>query len=264
MGIKRIIITLIAVVTLSGCATEIKLADQFIQQSRETRVAVYFPENAKVTLVQDENGTYSQVLDSMNQNMFLDIMYAAYADGLRNYGLDVYIPENQDEIQIDSTHWLVILSQMEIQGLYSEYVDHLFDYIEDYDYTFSLNTVNVASWFDINDGEWRPTLFDEHNLMDDFKSYVTRDRERGTQYHYNITPLKADDVYDYAVYLGKRYAEFTYDYMLNRHVASEMAKDNRLARFKLRWDPQEKGFYFLQDEEGFLELKTENRELSAL
>lgn len=242
------------VVTLAGCGTEFKMANAFLAQSKGARVAVYFPEDAQVTLIQDTDGSYTQVLDSINQNMFLDILYAAYADALRKYDLDVYIPEDQDNIQVDSTHWLVILSNMEIQGLFTDYVDYLFDFVDEYEYTFPLNTVNVASWFDINDGEWHPTLFDEHNLRDDFKSYVTHSRENGTQYHYDITPLKADDVYNYAVYLGKRYADFTYNYMMNRYIRSSMAKNNTEARFKLRWDPSEKGFEYLPEEEEFIEL----------
>jgi hypothetical protein len=257
MKIKHFIIGVILAMTLASCGTEFKLAKSFVDRSKDARVAVYFPEAVKVTLIQDKDGDYTQVLDSVNQNMFLDIMYAAYADALRHYGLDVYIPEDQDHVQVDSTHWLVILSNMEIQGLYTDYVDHLFDFTDEYDYTFALNTVNVASWFDINDGEWHPTLFDEHNLRDDFDSYVTHGWEQGTQYHYNITPLKTGDVYNYAVYLGKRYAEYTYDYMMNRYVVSEMAKNGKMARFKLRWDPDAKAYYFLPEEEEFIELRGE-------
>lgn len=243
--------------TFASCGTEFKLAKSFAEQSQNTRVAVYFPETAQVTLIQDKEGDYSKALDSVNQNMFLDIMYASYADALRQQGLDVYIPDDQDHIQVDSTHWLVILSKMEIQSLYTDFVDHLFDFMNEYDYTFALNTVNVASWFDINDGEWRPTLFDEHNLKDDFSSYVTHSRENGTQYHYNITPLKADDVYNYAVYLGKRYAEFTYDYMMNRYIESDLAKKNLRPRFKIHWNPGEKTYEYLLEDEEFIELKAE-------
>ena len=244
-------------VTFASCGSEFKLAKSFAEQSQRTRVAVYFPETVQVTLIQDKEGNYTKVLDSVNQNMFLDIMYASYADALRQQGLDVYIPDDQDHIQVDSTHWLVILSKMEIQGLYTEYVDHLFDFLNEYNYPFALNTVNVASWFDINDGEWHPTLFDEHNLKDDFSSYVTRSRENGTQYHYNITPLKADDVYNYAVYLGKRYAEFTYDYMMNRYIESDLAKKSLYPRFKIHWNPGEKTYEYLLEDEEFIELKAE-------
>lgn len=258
MKAKSIIVVVLAAVLLASCGSEFKLAKSFTTQAQQTRVAVYFPETVQVTLLPDGEGDYSEVLDSVNQNMFLDIMYAAYADGLRHCGMDVYIPEDQDHIQIDSTHWLVILSNMEIQGMYSDYVDRLFDFLSEYEYTFALNTVNVASWFDINDGQWHPTVFDEHNLRDDFDSYITHSRETGTQYHYNITPLKAADVYNYAVYLGKRYAEFTYDYMMNRYIDSSLEKRNVYPRFRLHWDSTENSYNYLMDDEGFIEVRTEN------
>lgn len=257
MRIKNIILGLITALLLSSCATEFKLANKFLGQSPDMMVAVYFPEEAKVTLVQDSDGTYTKVLDSLNQDMFLDIMYAAYADELGKYKVNVYIPDDPDAVQVDSTHWLVLLSQVEIQGLFTEYVDQLFDFTDEYAYNFSLNTVNVASWFDVNDGEWRPTLFDEYNLTDQFESHVSYSRQDGTQYHYNITPLKLEDVYDFAVFLGKRYAAFTYDYMMNRYVETEMVAKQQLPRFRLRWDPYEKLFSFQQEGEGFIELKSE-------
>ena len=254
MSIKNSLILALMAVLFASCGSEFKLAKTFTQQVQQTRVAVYFPETVQVTLKPDGDGDYSQVMDSVNQNMFLDIMYAAYADGLRHYGLDVYIPEDQDHVQVDSTHWLVILSNMEIQGYYSDYVDYLYNFLSEYEYTFALNTVNVASWFDINDGEWHPTLFDEHNLMDDFDSHVSYSRENGAQYHYDITSLKADDVYNYAVYLGKRYAEFTYDYMMNRFIDASL---NSRARFKLHWDCGKDSYNYLMEDEGFIEVRGE-------
>ena len=255
MKVKNIIIGIVIAITLSSCGSEFKLANQFVGQSRNMQVAVYFPEEAKVTLIQDNDGTYTQVLDSLNQDMFLDIMYSAYADELGRYQVNVYIPDDPDFVQVDSTHWLVLLSQVEIQGLFTEYVDELFDFIDEYAYNFSLNTVNVASWFDVNDGEWHPTLFDEYNLTDAFSSHVTYSRQEGTQYHYDITPLQLKDVYDFAVFLGKRYAAFTYDYMMNRYVETGMVAKQQLPRFKLRWDPYEKLFSFQQEGEGFIEVK---------
>lgn len=258
MKIKTLFFGLMIAVLFSGCGSEIGLASKFVVQSQRTQAAVYFPEEASVTLIQNTDGTYSNVLDSLDQNAFLDIMYAAYADEMNVYGVQVYIPDDPDQVTVDSTHWLVLLSQVEIQGLFTDYVDHLFDFTDDYEYTFALNTVNVAAWFDINDGEWLPTLYDEHNLMDDFTSYVSQSRSEGAQYHYDITAITIDDVYDYAVYLGKRYATFTYNYMMNRYVCSEMKKRNSDVRFQLRWDPYEKSFYFQPDGEGFVELKSEN------
>ena len=257
MNIRNCIIGLLLAVLLSSCGTEIKLASKFVG-SAKPRAAVYFPEEAQVTYIPDADGNYPNMLDSLDQNAFLDIMYAAYAKEMKVYGVEVYIPEDQDNVPVDSLNWLVVLSKVEIQGLYTDYVDRLFNFFDDYEYTVSLNTVNVAAWFDCNDGQWLPTQFDEYNLMEDFDSYLTKVDADKMEYHYDITPLKMKDIYDYAVFLGKRYAGFTYNYMMNRYIESEMGKNQKTPRFKLRWDPSEDGLFFMEPEEGFLELKTEN------
>ena len=257
MRIRNLLIGVISVLLLSSCGTEIKLAKRYVNESRQYKAAVYFPETAKVTLIQNEDGEYTKVLDSLNQDAFLDIVYASYADAMRDYGVEVYIPEDPDHVQVDSAHWLVVVSQVEIQGLFTPYEVYLFDLIDTYDYMFSLNTVNVAAWFDINDGEWHPTLFCEHNLTDDFSSHVSYNRGEGSRYHYDIKTIKIDDVYNYAAYLGVLYADFTYNNMMNRFISDEMGKNQLVPRFKLRWDPYEKSLFLQEEDEGFVELKSE-------
>ena len=257
MRIRNLIIGVVFVLLLSSCGTEIKLAKRYVNESRQYKAAVFFPEAAKVTLIQNEDGEYTKVLDSLNQDVFLDIVYASYSDAMRDYGVEVYIPEDPDRVQVDSAHWLVVVSQVEIQGLFTTYEDYLFDLIETFEYTFPLNTVNVAAWFDINDGEWHPTLFCEHNLRDDFSSRVARTTE-GSRYYYDIKTLKINDIYNYAAYLGALYADFTYNNMMNRYISDQMGKSQLVPRFKLRWDPYEKSFYFQEEEEGFIELIIEN------
>lgn len=256
MKTKGLIIGTLTALLLSSCSMEVKMAKQFVGQSQQVKAAVYFPEEAKVVLVQNEEGAYSKVLDSLNQDAFLDIVYVSYSEAMRSYGVEVYVPESADEVPVDSIQWLVVLSQMEIQGRFTPYVDYYFDLIDDYEYEFPLNTVNVASWFDINDGEWRPTSFCEHNLTDDFSSKVSLGKG-GYQYHYEIKTITIDDVYNYAVFLGRMYADYTFNGMMNRYIKDKMAKEGREPLFKLRYDPYEKALNIQEEDEGFVELKSE-------
>ena len=257
MRIRGLIIAMLAAVLFSGCGSELRLARRFVEQSKQCQAAVYFPEEAQVTLIQSEDGEYTKVLDSLDQNAFLDIVYAAYAEELRHCGVEVYVPEDPDNIAVDTAHWLVVLPRVEIQGLFTPYVDQLFDLIDSYEYSFLLNTVNVAAWFDIDDGQWLPTLYYEHNLRDDFRSRMSRSRENGLQYHYDIQTLTSDDVYNYAVFLGRRYADYTFNYMMNRYVSREMARKDAVPRFKLGWDPDGETLFLLEEEEAFITLETE-------
>ena len=243
---------------LTGCRTDLKLAKSYIEERSDIQAAVYFPEKAEVKVeYSTQLNKKTEILNDFSQDLFLDLMYRAYADAMGAYGVEVYIPENIDNVRVDSLHWLVMLSRMEISGRITEYEDYLFSDTDQYSYNYPLNTVNVASWFEINDGEWKPVLFCEHNLIDGFDSHTDYSFWTGQlDYNYSIDTLKLKDVYNYAVYLGKLYAGYTYDYMMNKYVDAGMRKKNLdyLDRDLLRYDPYKKELRYAEDDDRFVEI----------
>ena len=252
-----IVIGLWLVMLLSGCQAEKKLAKQYVVERPTIEAAVYFPEQAEVKVEYNTQlGKQTEVLQGFSQDLFLDVMYNSYAQTLGDYGVQVYVPENMDEVPVDSTHWLVMLSRMEITGRITEYEDYLFSDTDEYSYKHPLNTVNVASWFEINDGDWKPVLFSEHNLMDGFDSRADFSIWTNTiDYHYTIDTLKLNDVYNYAVYLGKLYAGYTYDYMMNSYVGAELKERGYAYQIMLRYDPYKKQLRFTEEDDCFVEIK---------
>ena len=258
---KRIIkITLLGSLmafVLSSCQTELKLAKKYMAERPTIEAAVYFPERAEVkTEFNTQYGKQTEVLNGFDQDAFLDIMYNAYAETMGLYGVEVYVPDDINNVPVDSTHWLVMLSRMEISGRITEYEDYLFSDTDQYSYKHPLNTVNVASWFEVNDGNWKPVLFCEHNLMDGFDSKT--DYSFWTQkidYSYTIDTLELKDVYNYAVYLGKLYAGYTYDYMLNSYIGKEFKKKGYTYQLLLRYDPYLKQLRYADEGDQFIEIK---------
>ena len=253
----KMLMAVLFLLAFTACQTELKLAKNFVAEQSNTRVAVYFPEKADVKV--EYNTQYqmqTNVLQDFSYDLFLDVLYNAYADGLQAYGLDVYIPEDADNVMVDSVNWLVMLSRMEISGRITEYEDYLFSDTDEYSYKHPLNTVNVASWFEICDGEWKPVLFCEHNLIDGFDSHTDYSFWAGKiDYSYTIDTLQLNDVYNYAVYLGKLYAEYTYDYMMNDYVKAELRKKDAMYQLLLRYDPYKKKLRYAQEDEYFIEVK---------
>lgn len=251
-------IGLLFALLLSSCQTEMKLAKKYVAERTDIQAAVYFPEQAEVKVEYNTQlGKKTEVLNGFNQDLFLDVMYNAYAEEMGHYGVEVYIPENMDQVPVDSTHWLVMLSRMEISGRITEYEDYLFSDSDEYSYKHALNTVNVASWFEINDSVWLPVLYCEHNLMDGFDSKT--DYSFWTQkldYTYTIDTLDLEDVYNYAVYLGKLYAGYTYDYMMNSYVGAELKKQysGYWEQYLLRYDPYKKQLRYAEEGDGFVEI----------
>lgn len=255
---KRLVyIALLLVVTLSGCQTELKLAKKYMAERNGIQAAVYFPEQAIVKAEYNtQYGRQTEVLNGFSQDLFLDVMYNAYAEEMGRYGVEVYVPADIDNVTVDSTHWLVMLSRMEISGRITEYEDYLFSDTYEYSYKHPLNTVNVASWFEINDGDWKPVQFCEHNLMDGFDSKTDYSFwTNKIDYSYTIDTLELKDVYNYSVYLGKLYAGYTYDYMMNSYVGDELKKKGYSYQMLLRYDPYKKHLRYAEEEEGFVEVE---------
>ena len=241
---------------LTSCQTEKKLAKKYLAERPNIEAAVYFPEKADVKVEYNTQlGKQTEVLNGFNQDLFLDVMYNAYAQGMGDYGVNVYIPEDIDKVPVDSTHWLVMLSRTEISGRITEYEDYLFSDTDEYSYKHPLNTVNVASWFEVNDGDWKPVLFCEYNLMDGFDSKTDFNFwENKIEYNYTIDTLELKDVYNYAVYLGKLYAAYTYDYMMNSYVGKELQKMSYGYQIMLRYDPYKKQLRYAEEDDGFVEI----------
>ena len=242
---------------LSSCTIEKRYAKSFIEQSKDAQVAVYFPEKASVTNKLNVTlNRYSTVLNGFSQDEFLDIMYNAYAERLRDYNLNVYIPADPDNVTIDSVHWLVTLSNIEITGEIIEYEDYVFYNTHENFYKHNLNAVNVASWFELNNGNWLPVQYGEHNLLDGFTSKANAGWLQALNYDYSIDTLKLADVYNYAAYLGKLYAGYTFDTFMNRYISEELKKlDGEPALF-LRYDPYRKMYVYLymDDDDKFIEI----------
>ena len=252
-----IVLGLLMAFVLTSCQTELKLAKKYMEERPHIEAAVYFPEKAEVKVeYNSQYGKQTEVLNGFSQDMFLDIMYNAYAQTMGDYGVNVYVPEDIDKVPVDTTHWLVMLSRVEVSGRITEYEDYLFSDTDEYSYKHPLNTVNVASWFEVNDGDWKPVLFCEHNLMDGFDSKT--DYSFWTQkidYSYTIDTLDLQDVYNYAVYLGKLYAGYTYDYMLNRYIGTELKKKGYGYQIMLRYDPYKKQLRYAEEDDYFVEIK---------
>lgn len=240
---------------LTGCSTDKKLAKSYVAEHTGIQAAVYFPEKAEVK--SEYNTTYgqSEVLKGFSQDLFLDVMYGAYADAMKVYDVNVYVPEDIDNVPVDSVHWLVMLSRTEITSRIMEYEDVLFSDYDEISYKHPLNEVNVASWFEVNDGEWKPVLFCEHSLVDGFESSTDYSMWSGTlDYNSTIDTLELNDVYNYAVYLGKLYAGYTFDYMMNNYVGNELKKMNYDYQILFRYDPYKKKVQFAEEGDGFVEI----------
>lgn len=255
---RYLLCLLVTLLLLTGCSIETRLAKRFIRQSEGADIAVYFPETALLSDVRPLDSVCSAALtDSLNADLFLDLMYNAYSQELQRHKLNVYYPDDPDNVQVDSLHWLALLTQVDIQEGTVEYMDYGYG-PRNYRYYYPLQCVNVASWFDFNNGEWSNTQFHELNLTDGFSSEASY--KHGTfEYSHKIDTLHTENLYDFAVFLGKLYASYTFDHFMNRYVAEKMRGMNKSQQTLLHYDIGKNVLYYRNEGEGFFDLSEDRQ-----
>lgn len=145
--------------------------------------------------------------------------------GLRKLGIEVFTEEQLPEfMNVEHKSYKVMVAQMELEeDIYPYRAEEVFFdsvlFFEDFD----LNVVNLNSWFEIaklNDPEADDhLLYASHYAMDGLEGrFISNLFTDEVKFHYNLFPMKTEDVYTLAAMLGEKYAGYIYDYLLNEYI----------------------------------------------
>lgn len=254
---NKILISVIAVLLLASCSQDKKLAQHFIERSNGVKVALFVPNelilnnmrNDSVpheldTLSEAEKIEYLQkqikVINKIDETKFIDILYFAMEKELRSFGLDVeYWPT--DSLAADSTRWVIDIAKIEVTELVKDQRVAAQYYNEIVYVTVPVDVVNVATWFDLNDGMTDETVFTEQNYNNDFDGYFDVDSNGRVFAKIFEESIDMDGFYRFATMLGKLYAGYCYDYLMNGYVDKNLTKVDSTMKF--RYDPYEKYIY---------------------
>ena len=127
---KLILILSAAILLLFSCSEQQSVARRFVKNNRNTVVALYLPDRLeKRNLRNDSIPEYLadsslqtqiaylekqvKVIDKVNDDKYLDIIYLTMQETLKDYGLSVEYWENETS-QPDSTHWVIEIPRIEI------------------------------------------------------------------------------------------------------------------------------------------------------
>lgn len=228
-------------VFLSSCSIERKLAEQFVLKKDSISVLLLPPDfifktNLKTWLIDDyeqlsaedqDRLLYdsSKFLQFIDDTIFLGRYFDAIQSSLRKYGVQVY---RQNEIiefmNVKSTAYQIHLAQLEIEeDIYPYRAEEIFYdsmlFYEDFD----LDQVSINSWFEVsklNDTRAvNNVLFASDNVTDELEGRFTSNIFTGeVKFKYNFFPMKIENVYTLAAFLGEQYAGYIFDYMMNEYV----------------------------------------------
>ncbi len=262
-----ILISALALMFFTGCSPQIKLAKTYVKTFKSVPALVFMPKMVyKYNLKTDSldltgltdmekdsvlwfNSDFIQYIDD---SVFLNNYKKGYLKALKQYGITPYTEENMDDFFAnDSGGFVVNVAQIELEEQYYPYKDEInLDGIS-YSHLHLLNAVDVSSWFEIKfveNPDTTETLFAETLLTDDFEGFFEQNPfSLKIQYFYHLDSLSVKKIYDYAEDLGKIYASYTYDYLLNKYLRTNLPAGEQYNDY-LHYDPDRKTFVFAGDD----------------
>lgn len=262
MRCKILLMSSLISILFTSCSPQKRLAYDFVNKTKGASVAFYVPKELKktnirrdcdpsnidlVTLDEDQLrdtiAARTRIVNKINDDIFLNVLYASFESTLKDY--DLAIEYYDEEIKPDSLHWIIDLSHIEIQ----EYVETLLSHCGvDGNFEFFPSTaVNVASWFEMSDGDTTKLVFTEQNYSGYIEDcYYTLDSLKNLVPNVEMNHVTIDGFYDFAVMLGRLYAGYCYDFFMNEHVKKVMIREKKEYddEIYMRYDPYEMVIYF--------------------
>ena len=265
----KIFISVIITAILVSCSHEKKLATEFASRANTKNIFVLSPDylfktNLKTYLMDslgiadDERKDsllllHSEYLSVLNDSLFIANYIYGYTKTLGKFGFKVF---NQNQtgqfLMNDSNSYQVNIAQIELEETLYSFRDEIMIYDKYFYHDHNLNAVYVNSWFEINN-------LDEHNSEQQiyFTTDLISDVPDGSfdydifsgkvRYMYNIDSLEIKQIYDFAYNLGKVYAGYTFDLLLNDELNRKIDSGKRSSRY-WRYDPDNNVFFPASDD----------------
>lgn len=261
----KVLICSISLALLSvSCSTERKLAIYYAKNASSINAVVLppaflFKVNQKTYLLDSLGITDESIFDSVlyaNSTLlqYIDdsLLISNYIYGFKKelavFGIKVY---NENEmgsfLENDSNAVMVNVAQLELEEVLFPWEDEAQIYDTKYTYSHLLNAIYVNSWIEIG-------RYDQENSQQlvYFASDVTTDIVDGEfnydvfsqkiQYMYNYDSLTVSQLYDYAYVLGRTYAGYTFDLLLNTYLDKKLLNGTRSDKY-WRYDPNKHVFF---------------------
>ena len=267
---KIIIIVSAFILLLVACSEQHGIARRFVKNNRKTVVALYVPHRlVKRNLRNDSIPQHLadsslqthieylekqvKVIDKVDDDKFLDIIYLNMTKVLKDYGLTVEYWEDENS-QPDSTHWVIEIPRIEITEVCDP--QQFCGWVNYHKYCMDVpvDLMNVATWFYMANDTTYTMTFTEQNYFNDTDVVFDVDYQTNKVYARTYCDtISIDGFYNFASILGRLYAGYCYDFMMNKYIDNHNVEPiDTINRY--RYDPYERYFY-RTDRDYLIEIK---------
>lgn len=272
-NINILFLILLAITTVS-CTIEQKMARHYVRNVEKPSLMYISPDfifktNTRPGIIQDDASLdqfekdsilffKSEYLQFLEDSILLNRFNRAYISELKAYGIEVFKEDQMDAfLALEDTSYIVNIAQLELEEYIipirdEEYFDGVVYYRE-----IDLDAVGLNSWFEIstmNDDEDPVVLFASHYVVDDYDGTFRYYPFTGEISHsYAIDSISIDDVYELVSFLGRKYAGYTFDFIMNVYIYSNVPDDVNLKLY-YHYD-RRKGSFIPVDDDRFIPLE---------
>ena len=267
---KFILILFTAVLLLLACSEQQGVARRFVKNNRKTVVALYLPERIEKRNLRNDSipefladsslqtqiaylEKQVKVIDKIDDDKLLDIIYLTMQSTLKDYGLTVEYWETETS-QPDSTHWVIEIPRIEITEANDKQRFCDWVYENRYCADVPVDLVNVAVWFNLSNDTTSTMTFTEQNYFNDTDVVFDIDYQNSKIISKTYCDtINIEGFYKFATILGRLYAGYCYDFMMNKYIDNQSVEPiDTINRY--RYDPYERYFY-RTDRDYLIEIK---------
>ena len=253
----RISIIFTFTILLSSCYPEYKLAKSYIDSEPDISLMMLpldylFKTNLTTQDLGDTTGFSEWEMDSVlmaNSSLLKDISDSVFLETFINsliiefekLGFTVYTQNYIDSFLFFQTPaYIFNIAQLELEEHTFEFKDSELIRGTEYFKKLNLNAITINSWIELStlnaDEEGRKLFFADETIVDIVDGYFGENLFTGdVKYNYRIVEIDEEIIYRYCELLGRRYAGYTYDFLMNKYVQQNFPSNKKL-RFYMHYN----------------------------
>lgn len=259
------ILAIIGGILLNACATERKLAREFVQNTPDARFLIIWPDmvfkeslkpiqnkhNQKLTDRQKDSIAFmeSEFIRYIPDSTFFNLYISQLLEEFKRLGINAIPDTMAGEFFQDTgkNAYILNIAQLQLQEFSeivydTEEIDNQYYYHE-----HILNGIHLNKWVEfqkINSDRKSPlVLFNELTTGDQVDGFFRKHPQTGQmQYSFKMDTLTMSDVHQWIEHAGETHARYFFDFLMNQYIRINLAKRQIKPRYYLHYDRENDQF----------------------
>ena len=258
---RFLVLALMSIIALSSCYPEYKLAKSYIDSNPDISLMILpidylYKTNLKTNDLRDTTGLSDWEIDSVllansfflkdiSDSVFLETFINSLIIEFEKLGFTVYTENYIDSFLFFQTPaYIFNIAQLELEEHTFEFKDSELIRGTEYFKKLNLNAITINSWIEIStlnaEEEGRKLFFADETIADIVDGYFGENLfTGGVKYNYRIVEMDEEIIYRYCELLGRRYAGYTYDFLMNEYIQQNFPSNKKL-RFYMHYNRSNK------------------------